>query len=177
MKTRNLNLLILVGIAVLGSCEKPKDAAAPAAAANPQVAAVLAAPVGAEAISVKAAHASAKPGDEVTLTGVVMGAIKPFVAGRAAFILGDPAELTACNLKPGDQCETPWDVCCETREDILGATVTVQILSPEGRVLATELEGTGGLANLVKLTVTGKVSDSSAPEAMVINATAIRVEK
>jgi hypothetical protein len=171
--TSKLNLLILAGIVALGSCEKPKAAAV----TNPLVAAILAAPVGSAATSIKAAHGTAKPGEEVTLTGVVMGSEKPFVEGRAAFILGDPAELSACNLKPGDQCETPWDVCCETREDILGATVTVQILTPEGRVLAAELEGTGGLAKLAKLTVTGKVAESSAPEAVVINASAIRVEK
>jgi len=177
MNPRKLNLLILAGIAALGSCEKPTEAAVAVAPANPVVTAVLAAPVGVEAMSIKAAHASAKPGDEVTLTGVVMGSVQPFVHGRAAFILGDPEELTSCDLKPGDECETPWDVCCETREDILGATVTVQILGPDGRVLATELEGAGGLAKLAKLTVSGKVADSSAPESMLINATAIRVEK
>jgi len=177
MKTRNHNLLILAGIVTLSSCEKPKEVALPVAPANPLVAAVLAAPVGAAPISITAAHASAKPGDEVTLTGVVMGSDKPFVEGRAAFILGDPGVLTACNLTPGEECKTPWDVCCESREDILAATVTVQILSTEGRVLATELQGTDGLDNLAKLTVTGKVAESSAPEALIINATAIRVEK
>jgi hypothetical protein len=98
-----------------------------------------------------------------------------FVDGRAAFILGDPDVLTACNEVPGDECETPWDVCCESPEDKKRATATIQIVGADGRVLKEPLEGVGGLKNLAKVTVSGKVAEGSSADLLIINATAIGI--
>jgi hypothetical protein len=173
---KNTLLAMLAGVSLLGSCQKPEEAAKPAQPVNPALTAVFGAPVGGEALSVVAARKLAA-GDEVTLSGAVLGSKSPFVEGRAAFILGDPAELISCDLNPGDTCETPWDVCCESPEDILAATVTIQVVDSDGRVVAGGLEGVGGLAKLSKVTVTGKLAPTSTPEAVIINATAIRVDK
>jgi hypothetical protein len=105
-----------------------------------------------------------------------MGSSKPFVEGRAAFILGDPELLTPCNEIPGDSCETPWDCCCDTKEDKKAGIATIQITGPDGRVLKDNLEGVGGLAKLATVIVTGKVAEGSSAESLVLNATAVQVK-
>ncbi|MBK1882732.1 hypothetical protein JIN85_09915 [Luteolibacter pohnpeiensis] len=118
---------------------------------------------------------TAKPGDAVTISGRVMGRKFPFVDGRAAFVLGDPEVITACNDMPDDECETPWDACCETKEAISKATATIQILGEDGRVLKTSVKGNHGLKELSSVTLTGTLDQSSTPEALVINASSLHV--
>lgn len=128
-----------------------------------------------EAKSIMDVKSTAKPGDEVTLTGRIMGNEKPFVAGRAAFILSDPAVITACSDRPGDDCKTPWDTCCDTPEDRKKAAVLIQIVNEKGRVLKLPIEGVGGIANLSTLIVSGKVAENSAEDVLIINASAIQL--
>ena len=179
MKTKTTCLLIVTALG-LASCKENATQATtpntPAKQTSAVVSAVLtAAPTG-KPQAIAAARASAKPSDEITLSGKIMGSAKPFVDGRAAFILGDPEVLTACNEVPGDNCETPWDACCDSPEDKKRATATIQIVGEDGRVLKESIEGVGGLKNLSTVTVTGKIADGSSPELMLLNATAIRVE-
>lgn len=177
---RTTTCLLLATAALLVSCkEKPAAAAVPASAPadHAAVQAVLAAAPAGDAKAIAAVRASAKPGDEVTLTGRIMGSASPFVAGRAAFILADPAILTACNDKPGDECDTPWDSCCNTPEEKKKGIATIQIVGADGRVLKESLEGTGGLAKLATLTVTGKVAAASTADVLIVNATAIHAGK
>lgn len=124
--------------------------------------------------SIKDVKAAAKPGDQVTLTGRIMGDTKPFVKGRAAFLLADPSLISACNDNPGDGCKTPWDSCCNTPEEKAKAIATIQIVNPEGRVLKHGLEGTGGLTKLAKVSVSGEVAAGSGGDVLIINATAIQ---
>ena len=135
-----------------------------------------AAPKG-EAKSIHTVKASAKPGDEVTIKGRIMGNASPFVAGRSVFILGDPAIIAACNDKPGDECETPWDSCCNSPEEKKKGTATVQIVNADGRVLKEPLEGVGGLAKLSTVTVSGKIAEGSSADLLIVNATAIQAGK
>src|SRR5690606_22671624 len=130
-----------------------------------------------EAAAIHTARTSAKPGDEITISGKIMGSDSPFVSGRAAFILGDPELLTPCNEMPGDTCETPWDTCCDSPEKKKQGIATVQSAGADGRVLKENLEGTGGLAKLASVTVTGKVAEGSTADALVVNATAIKAGK
>lgn len=168
---------LIATVALLASCkEKPSEATvAPAKEASAALSAVLATPPTGEPQSIHLVRSSAKPGDVITLRGRIMGNAKPFVEGRAAFILGDPKILTACNDKPGDSCETPWDACCDSPEDKKRATATIQIVDADGRVLKEAIEGVGGLKNLATVTVTGKVADGSSADLILVNAIAIRV--
>jgi len=118
---------------------------------------------------------TAKPGDEVTVSGLVMGRKQPFVDGRAAFVLGDPTKLTPCNRVPGDKCKTPWDVCCDDDELILESTATIQLSGENGRVLAHTIKGAHGLTELSLVTLTGTVDKASTAEALIINATRLHV--
>ena len=149
---------------------------APAAAPSAELTVVLAAAPAGEAKAIHIARTTAKPGDEITVSGRIMGNSEPFVEGRAAFILGDPELLTPCNEIPGDSCETPWDCCCDTKEDKKAGIATIQITGSDGRVLKQGLEGVGGLAKLAKVTVTGKVAEGSSADSLVVNATAIQVK-
>ena len=171
-----------IAIALLSAACKESTQSAASSGAVPSVDKALletvlgTVPTG-EAKAIAAVKAAAKPGDEVTLTGRIMGNIKPFVEGRAAFILADPSIITACSDKPGDECETPWDNCCDTPEDKRKAIATIQIVNDEGRVLKQSVEGIGGLANLATVTVSGKVADGSEGDVLIVNATAIQTGK
>ena len=171
--------ILIASIAFLASCNEKtaSTTTAPASAPSPALAAVLAAPPVGEPKSIAALRTMAKPGDEITLSGRIMGNAKPFVDGRAVFILGDPDVLTACNETPGDNCETPWDACCDSPEDKKRGTATIQILGADGRVLKEPVEGVGGLKNLATLTVTGKVAEGSSAELLIVNAKAIRTHE
>ncbi len=120
---------------------------------------------------------TAQPGDIITVKGRIMGNDQPFVDGRAAFILGDSEVITACSDRPGDGCTTPWDNCCDTKEDIKRGTATIQIIDADGRVLKERIEDVRGIEKLSKLLVTGTVAEGSTEDRLVINATAIDLQK
>lgn len=170
--------ILIASIAFLASCKEKTATTMTAPAKGPSAAlsAVLAAPPQGEPKAIAALRSTAKPGDEITLSGKIMGNAKPFVDGRAVFILGDPDVLTACNETPGDNCETPWDCCCDSPEDKKRGTATIQVVGADGRVLKEPVEGVGGLKNLATVTVTGKVAEGSSAELMLVNATAIRAD-
>ncbi len=173
-------LILAIAAALLVSCkEKEAASATPPAAASPsaELSKVLATEPKGEAAAIHTARTSAKPGDEITISGKIMGSDSPFVSGRAAFILGDPELLTPCNEIPGDKCDTPWDVCCEPSDEKKAGIATIQIVGADGRVLKEGLEGAGGLEKLAAVTVTGKVAEGSTADALVVNATAIKAGK
>lgn len=174
MKTTAI-LIIPVLALFLPACEKkPSTQAATASAAESLDPFFVAAPPPSPA-AIHTLRASAKPGDAVTVTGIVMGREAPFVEGRAAFVLGDRSILTPCNENPGDQCTTPWDVCCDTPEDKQRATATIQVLDKSGRVIKQGIKGSHGLAELSTVTLTGTIDKASTPEALIINATQLHV--
>lgn len=174
--------LLLASVCVFASCKEKEQAAAagsskPSAEEAGAVKAILETSPKGEGQSIHAVRESAKPGDEVTIKGRIMGNSKPFVDGRSAFILGDPTILQACNDKPGDECDTPWDSCCNTPEEKKKGTATVQIVNAEGRVLKEQVEGVGGIEKLATVTVTGKVAPGSSADLLIVNATAIHAGK
>ncbi|WAC20298.1 hypothetical protein OVA24_02755 [Luteolibacter sp. SL250] len=125
---------------------------------------------------ISAVRTTAKPGEQVTVSGLVMGREKPFVDGRAAFVLGDPSKMTPCNKMPGeDHCKTPWDACCDTPEAKREGSATIQLVGVDQRVIKRSLKGEYGLKELSSVTLTGTVDKASTPEALIINATALHV--
>jgi len=127
------------------------------------------------AMVIHVAREAARPGQEITLKGRVMGRLRPFVEGRAAFVLGDDTLLTPCNERPDDSCETPWDVCCDTSENKRKGTASIQVIGEDGRVFNQSLRGVNGLVELSRITVRGTVADGSDLDALIINAAAIHV--
>ncbi len=176
MKTKTACLCL--SAAFFTACQKKESTATTLATAAPSAAlsAILTASPTGEAKPIHLIRTTAKPGDEITVSGKIMGNVKPFVKGRSAFILGDPEVLTACNEDPADKCSTPWDVCCDSPEDKKRGTATIQILGTDGRVLKESLEGISGLAKLASVTVSGKVAEGSSPDLLIVIAKAIRVK-
>ncbi len=168
-------LPILALLAFLPACKKSEETAAKTEAISFTQYFTAIAPPSPQAIH--AIRETAKPGDQVVVSGVVMGRAKPFVDGRAAFVLGDPAKVTSCDKMPGekDHCKTPWDACCDSPEAKREGTATVQIIGSDGRVLKESLKGINGLKELSNVTLTGTIDKSSTAEALVINAQALHV--
>jgi hypothetical protein len=173
MKTKHL---LAIAVLVLASCGK-KEATAAVETAPPATAFdsyFTDQPI-ADAKAIHTIRTTAKPGDEIIISGKIMGREKVFVDGRASFLLGDPEKLTPCNEMPGDECETPWDCCCDSKEAKLEGIASIQITDAEGRVLTGGLKGVKGLKELSAVSVSGTVDQSSTAENLVVNAQSIHV--
>ena len=169
-------LTLLLSLAALTACEKKSETAAPAS--SPEISLDRYFPTemfSAVPSDIHVIRTTAKPGDTITVSGKIMGRAKPFVDGRAAFILGDPKTVTSCDKMDDDHCKTPWDACCDAPEVKRNGTVTVQIVGEDGRVLKQSLKGVHGLKELSEVIVNGTVDKSSTAEALVINASALAV--
>jgi hypothetical protein len=175
MKYQTTNLLCALALVSCNKSETTTSSTPQPAASAPSAAlkAVIDASATGEAKAIHTARESAKPGDAITVTGRIMGGKSPFVEGRSAFILGDPSLLTPCNEHPDDACPTPWDNCCDSKENKKIGTATIQVVDAEGRVLKEPIEGVEGIQKLSRLTISGTVAAGSTPELLVINATAI----
>ena len=177
MKTKQLTALLIAVFAAI-SCERHE----PAASADPVLptaefnAFFTEQPI-ADAKPIHLARTTSKPGDGIVISGLIMGREKVFVDGRASFLLGDPEKMKPCNEMPGDECATPWDACCDSKEVKRGNIVSIQIVDGEGRVLSGELKGVNGLKELSSVTISGTVDQNSTAENLVVNATMIHVSK
>src|SRR3954466_10961961 len=140
---------LAVALAVPG-CDRGKPAAsstptnaAPVPGALPQGLFLATAP--ADAKNVKDAKSSLKPGDKVVLVGRIGGSEEPFVEERAIFTLVDRRLKTCDEGTDMATCKTPWDYCCDAREDIPANSATVQVAGPDGQPVKAELNGVRGL--------------------------------
>ena len=117
-----------------------------------------------------------KAGDEVTVTGKIMGNDNPFVKDRAMFIIGDPSLLKSCDTRPGDTCPTPWDNCCDDPKDIVKGTLSIQLLDKDQAIFKTGLEGKNGLEKLSTVVIKGKIAEAD-ENSTVVTAELISVVK
>lgn len=170
--------LILISLLAIASCDRPESTTETAAPIENSTAltAIFTDVAAGEPVVIHEARKTAKPGDRLLIKGRVMGSVSPFVEGRAAFVLGDGEILTACSdMGEDDHCETPWDACCDTKENLRDGTATIQVTGPDGRVLKEGIEGVQGLNKLSRVVIEGVVAEGSSPENFVINATVIDV--
>jgi hypothetical protein len=129
-----------------------------------------------DALSIAEIRKSVEPGQTITLAGKVIGNRAPFVEGRAMVVLGDPTKLTSCDLKHGDACKTPWDVCCDEPSDIKKFTATIQVIDADGKLINQGLKGVNGIKELSHLIITGTIADGSNANNLIVNATGIYVK-
>lgn len=168
-------------VAVVAGCGKSgtetmTENSGAADAVPARIQAVLGTPVsGVENMSIAQRKPELKAGDTVTLEGKVMGSKHPFVDGRAVVVIGDETTLESCDLMESDACKTPWDVCCDSSEDILAGTVLIQVLDAEGQLLKHGLKGVKGLTELSRVRVKGTVAPFESGETVSINAEAIEL--
>lgn len=130
-------------------------------------------PAGAKPVS--EVRGSAKPGEQVTVRGVVGGRADPIAENRAIITLLDPSVRT-CDKVEGDACSSPWDACCEPTDVIAANSATVQVTDAAGNPLKTGLTGVGGLAPLKTVVVTGIYRPSPDGKAAVVDAEGLYVE-
>ena len=134
---------------------------------------LLKAPEG--AITITEARKKPTPGTKVTVSGKVMGNDNPIIQSRALLTLGDPTRIDSCDLKPGDECPTPWDVCCADPDVVRASIATIQVLDEHGKPVKAGLRGVGGLQELSNLIVVGEVAQGSSADNFLVNATGIHV--
>jgi hypothetical protein len=166
--------LIPIAIAfVLTACadsEKASTGAKPASPPHPAIAAVLSEAPPEGAVSVVAARKAAKPGEAITIEGIIAGTMSPFAEGFASVVVSDLAVET-CDKVPGDSCPTPWDACCADPDVLKGMRLTLQVTGEDGRPVAQSLKAISGLKEMDKIVAEGTVATSSTPENLVMNVT------
>lgn len=109
----------------------------------------------------------AKDGDSATIVGRVGGSKKPIVEGRAAFTIVD-ASLVPCNERGSDSCTTPWDYCCDGKDELARATASIKFVDAQGRTLDKDARGLVGIKELQTVIVRGKVKKDDAGNLTVL---------
>jgi hypothetical protein len=125
------------------------------------------------AVDVVAAKTSAKDGQSVVIKGVIAGQKEPLAANRAIMTVAD-AGLPTCDKSPMDKCPTPWDACCEPKEEIAAKTISVQVVGSDNQPLKAGLNGASGLAPMKHVVVAGTVKAPTS-DTIVIQAQRIYV--
>lgn len=128
----------------------------------------------ADALAVKAARETLKPGDAAVVFGQVGGVDEPFLEGYAGFVLGD-TDIQFCDEMGDDHCKTPWDACCEDTDKLKVSRASVQFVDAEGQLLSQGMKGFAGIKELDEVVVIGAVAEASTPDNLIINATRIYV--
>jgi hypothetical protein len=124
------------------------------------------------ASSVLEMRETAQDWDEVVVVGRIGGSEHPWVDGRAAFSIVD-LTLQACSDIEGDECETPWDYCCET-DRLPQATALVKLTDDQGSLLATDARELLQVKELRTVVVRGKARRDDAGN-VTIQATGLYV--
>lgn len=165
----------LAGLATLGACgQKSAQAPAPVANAAAFPSSLFLASAPADVKDVKDVKPTLKAGDKISLCGRIGGGKEPFVAGRAMFSLVDK-RMPACSDNPEDTCKTPWDYCCESAEDLMANSATVEVVGADGQMIKTGLEGVHGLKPLSRVVVVGTVASAEKGN-LIVKAEGIWVE-
>lgn len=112
------------------------------------------------------AREAVKDGDEVAVLGRIGGSVDPWVEGRAAFQIVDPA-LIPCNEIEGDGCPTPWDYCCDT-DRLPKSMATVKFVDESGKTIETDARKLLGLKELTHVVVKGKAQRDEAGNLTVL---------
>ncbi len=171
-----LGLVSLTALALTACGEKAgddgSDEGSASASLDPKIESVFLSSEPGGALSVIEARKRAEPGTALTVTGRIAGAMEPFSADYATFVLADESLMT-CERNPGDSCQTPWDACCVDPKDIAASRLTVQILGEDGRPIDRSLKSVHDLAELDTLVVTGTVADGSSEQNLILNADGI----
>jgi hypothetical protein len=110
-------------------------------------------PAGAQPVF--AVKQSAKDGDEVVVVGRIGGSARPWITGRAGFQIVDPS-FKPCSEKGDDGCKTPWDYCCDPKEELVKGVATVKVVDAGGQMIGADAKELLGLAELDTVVVRGR---------------------
>jgi len=166
------NSLILASFVLFASCGGQGDghdhthtqhdhgaSTAPAAPEGTFPATLFAGMPTGEPIGVGTMKPTAKEGDRVIVVGRIGGSKDPFLTDRAMVTIVDPSVKLCGEDAPGDDhCTTPWDFCCEPRENLRKMSITVVAHAADGGPIPYTLLGQGGLKPGARVVVEGTVT-------------------
>lgn len=167
----SLPLILCAAASLLVSCGdagKPTADVVPASPPHPAIAEVLAEAAPEGAVSVLTARKAAKPGESITIEGIIAGTMSPFAEGFASVVVSD-LSVETCDKVPGDSCPTPWDACCADPDVLKGMRLTLQVSGKDGRPVAQSLKGISGLQEMDRVIAEGTVAASSTAENLIVN--------
>jgi hypothetical protein len=155
MRLLSMGLLVITLAAGCNEATKlaEKTTAAPVSEADKAKYVLPEEPAGAR--PVRAVRQEAKDGDDVVIVGRIGGEAKPWVEGKAAFWIVD-ASVKSCKDNPGDNCSTPWDYCCEPKEQLRQAMATVKVVDDQGKTVAADARQLLGVKELQTVVVRGQ---------------------
>jgi len=104
----------------------------------------------ADAIEILDAKDQAKDGEAVVVVGRLGGGVKPWIDGRAAFLLVDTRILPTC--QDGEKCDENCPGCAEA---ILSASTMVKFLGSDGKVLPVDARDLLGVKEQQTIVVRG----------------------
>ena len=117
---------------------------------------------------------AANDGDDVVIVGRIGGGENPWIEGRAAFSIVD-GSLKACSDIPGDECEKPWDYCCETHK-LPTSTALVKLVDENGNLVRADARELLKVKELSTVIVKGKAQRDDAGNLTVL-ASGVYVKK
>ncbi len=113
-----------------------------------------------------AVRESATNNEEIVIRGRIGGSANPWIEGRAAFSIVDPA-LKACNQIEGDTCSQPWDYCCETAM-LPTATALVKFTDDRGTLINVDARELLQLTELQTVVIRGTAQRDDADNLTVL---------
>jgi len=154
---RYISIFLLLSPAWTSGCQQSRSDSSysPKTAGEPRDGAkYLLAAEPADAKGVIQIREKAKDGDAVVIIGRVGGSKEPCVKGRAAFTIVDPS-YQSCDQR-GEMCETPWDYCHATKDEMTRATAMVKLVDDRGKTLAQDAHELLGIQPLQTVVVQGR---------------------
>lgn len=165
-----LILSLILSLILLTACGE--DTPAPIAAASQQLPeSAWMAEVSGTPRGVIDLIAKGTDGESVLVDGRVGGTAVVFVEGRASFLIADLSLKDCYDMT--DECQQPWDYCCEEPSNLQKGTVAVEFQSG-GKPLAVDVRGFHGLDHGHDVTVRGTLR-RSASGTIVLVADAVNV--
>jgi hypothetical protein len=133
MNEHSKHVLLFAAMMLLFGCGQPQDNSSSSPENRTSGDGYVLASEPEDAQSVIDVRENAQDRQAVVVVGRIGGRENPWVEGRAAFSIVD-LSLKACSDKEHDDCQTPWDYCCET--DLLPeATVLVKVIDDSGNLV------------------------------------------
>ncbi|MCP3903925.1 MAG: hypothetical protein GY715_09855 [Planctomycetes bacterium] len=170
-------MAVIACVFALSGCSDSSAPAPPAASASGAIpASLFAATAPSDIQPLLKTKEKAQAGDRVVFEARVGGRVKPFIENRAVFFVTD-SSVPSCDELHGDACKTPWDYCCEPREDLLRAMATVQVVDGDGQPLKASIAEGHGLTPLRTVVVTGTVDHVDEVGNFVVNAESIHLKE
>lgn len=160
LRTYSLFAIIALLAVVSTGCGHSSSAAPTASKPQGQHYLLTAEPTG--AVGVLQAKENAKDGEQLMLVGRIGGGQKPWIDGRAAFLLVDDGVAPTCSE---EHCE---EGCAECALALAEATTLVKFVDERGKVQPTDARDLLGVENFQTVVIRGVAARDKAGNLSVV---------